>query len=94
MVVFKPERCLTQIRNYVSRTDSFALPDRDISPTNAKVKTLIRSETLSHSPRSAKVCLTVDQIVVAVRRLPREQSVELFDLLLAETIDSVDFEIQ
>jgi len=38
--------------------------------------------------------LTVDQIVEEVRRLPREQSVELFDLLLAETIDTVDLEIE
>lgn len=61
-----------------------------ISDTYANV----RVETPIQSPRFPDMSLTVDQIVEAVRRLPREQSVELFDLLLAETIDSVDLEIQ
>ena len=38
--------------------------------------------------------LTLDQIVAEVRQLPREQSAELFDRLLAETGDTPDAEIE
>ncbi len=38
--------------------------------------------------------LTLDQIVAEVRRLPREQSAELFDRLLADTVDTPDAEIE
>lgn len=38
--------------------------------------------------------LTLDQIVAEVRQLPREQSAELFDRLLAETVDTPDAEIE
>lgn len=38
--------------------------------------------------------LTLDQIVAEVRQLPREQSAELFDRLLAETVNTPDAEIE
>lgn len=38
--------------------------------------------------------LTLDQIVAEVRQLPREQSAELLDRLLAETVDVPDTEIE
>jgi len=38
--------------------------------------------------------LTLDQIVAEARQLPREQSAELLDRLLAETIDTPDAEIE
>jgi putative addiction module component (TIGR02574 family) len=38
--------------------------------------------------------MTVDQIVLEVRRLPREQAAELFDRLLVETVATPDPEIE
>jgi putative addiction module component (TIGR02574 family) len=38
--------------------------------------------------------LTVDQIVAEARRLPREQSAELIDRLLADTVAAPDAEVQ
>ena len=38
--------------------------------------------------------LTLEQIVAEARRLPRGQSAELLDLLLAETVDMPDAEIE
>jgi hypothetical protein len=38
--------------------------------------------------------LIVDQIVAEARRLPREQSAELIDRLLADTVAAPDAEVQ
>jgi Putative addiction module component len=38
--------------------------------------------------------LTLDQIVAEARQLPREQSAELLDRLLAEAVDTPDVEIE
>jgi hypothetical protein len=43
---------------------------------------------------TAAMSLTLDQIVAEARLLPREQTAELFDRLLAETIDTPDPEIE
>lgn len=45
-------------------------------------------------PMFSSMSLTLDQIVAEVRRLPREQSAELFDRLLADTVDTPDAEIE
>ena len=38
--------------------------------------------------------LTLDQIVEEARQLPREQTAELIDRLLAETVDKPDVDIE
>ncbi len=40
------------------------------------------------------MALTLDQIVEEARRLPREQSAELIDRLLADTVEAPDPEIE
>ncbi|MSU49564.1 MAG: addiction module antitoxin RelB [Opitutus sp.] len=44
--------------------------------------------------RAGPMALILDQIVAEARQLPREQTAEIFDRLLAETIDTPDAEIE
>lgn len=43
---------------------------------------------------TARMSLTLDQIVEEARQLPREQTAELIDRLLAETIGTPDKDIE
>ena len=43
---------------------------------------------------TARMSLTLDQIVEEARQLPREQTAELIDRLLAETVDKPDVDIE
>ena len=43
---------------------------------------------------TARMSLTLDQIVEEARQLPREQTAELIDRLLAETVDKPDADIE
>jgi putative addiction module component (TIGR02574 family) len=43
---------------------------------------------------TVRMSLTLDQIVEEARQLPREQSAELIDRLLADAVDTPDAEIE